>query len=201
MVWSGSSDERAPLVVLLHGRGSNETQMATVAQCVPAHLAAAALRGPVSLAPGQFTWFENRGIGRPVPESLRASLTWFGQWLAAVAPTRRVGLVGFSGGCAFAAGAVLDEPARYAGAALLYGTVPFDAGVPTTSDRLVGVRILHAQGRDDPVMPADLIRRTWEYVTTSSGAQLESYVTSGGHVIAPEVLIALSAWLESIFEE
>ena len=45
---------------------------------------------------------------------------------------RPVVLVGFSGGAAFAGGLLLDDPRRYAGAAVLYGTLPFDAGVPTT---------------------------------------------------------------------
>ena len=45
---------------------------------------------------------------------------------------RPVVLVGFSGGAAFAGGLLLDDPPRYAGAAILYGTLPFDAGVPTT---------------------------------------------------------------------
>lgn len=40
-------------------------------------------------------------------------------------------LVGLSGGAAFAGGLLLDDPARYAGTALLYGTLPFDAGLAT----------------------------------------------------------------------
>jgi len=186
------------VVVLLHGRGSNEKEMAALAACLPQHFALAAVRGPVVLGPSQFTWFENRGIGRPLPESLRASIDWFRTWLDEVAANRSVALVGFSGGTAFAGGVVLDDPARFAGAALLYGTVPFDAGVPTTPGRLSGVNILHAQGLDDDVMPRDLMDATWEYLNFQSGARLETYRTTGGHAIAPEVATALYAWLERI---
>jgi hypothetical protein len=53
---------------------------------------------------------------------------WFRDWLDDVAPAGRpVVLVGFSGGAAFAGGLVLDDPARFAGAAILHGTLPFDA--------------------------------------------------------------------------
>ncbi len=196
VLWSGSTNDDAPLVVLLHGRGSNEAEINTLAPALPQDLALAAVRGPVALGAAQFTWFENRGIGRPVPESLRSSIEWFRTWLDSVAATRQVALVGFSGGTAFAAGVVLDDPARFAGAALLYGTIPFEAGVSTTPNRLAGVSILHAQGVDDVVMPRDLMQATWEYLHEDSGASLEAHRTSGGHAIAPEVMTALSPWLE-----
>ena len=185
--WAGSRESEAPLVVLLHGRGSNETEMAALAASLPPELAYASLRGPVVLGPSQFTWFENRGIGRPVPESLRQSLDWFREWTDEVASTRPVTLVGFSGGCAFAGAAVLDDPAYFAGAALLYGTIPFDAGVPTTPGRLAGVNILYAQGRDDAVMPAELMSASWHYLHEESGAALVASRLAGGHAISPEV--------------
>lgn len=56
------------------------------------------------------------GIGRPVAESLRATMDAFRGRLDVVAPAGRpVVLVGFSGGAAFAGGLLLDEPSRYAG--------------------------------------------------------------------------------------
>lgn len=195
VVWSGSLDHHAPVVVLMHGRGSNEHEMASVAARLPAGLAVAALRGPVELGAAHFTWFENRGIGRPVPTSLRSSLEWFWTWLDDVTGDRPVALVGFSGGSAFAGACLLDQPSRCVGAALLYGTIPFDAGVPTTPGRLADVHVLHAQGVDDPVMPVELMAQTWEYLTQQSGADLETWRTTGGHAIAPEVLAALDAWL------
>jgi predicted esterase len=69
-------------------------------------------------------------------------------------------LIGFSGGAAFAGGLVLDEPARYAGAAILYGTLPFDAGLAPTPARLAGLPVFVAQGEHDTVIPSeDLVQR------------------------------------------
>src|SRR5687767_12659610 len=85
----------------------------------------------VLLHGGGYAWFANRGIGHPVAESLAETMAWFRGWLDGVATDGRpVVLVGFSGGAAFAGGLVLDDPSRYAGAAVLYGTLPFEAGVP-----------------------------------------------------------------------
>jgi phospholipase/carboxylesterase len=86
-----------------------------------------AVRAPIAEGAG-YAWFANRGIGRPVAASLAETTTWFRGWLDEVAPGGRpVVLVGFSGGAAFAGGLLLQEPQRFAGAAVLHGTLPFDA--------------------------------------------------------------------------
>ncbi|MEU8817260.1 hypothetical protein [Actinoplanes sp. NPDC048796] len=158
-------------------------------------MAYAAVRAPIAEGTG-YAWFANRGIGRPRPESLRASIDWFREWLDATAKGRPVVLAGFSGGAAFAGGLLLDDPTRFAGAAILYGTLPFDAGVPVTPQRLSGVPVLVAQGDHDTVIPRELQDRTWAYVTTESGALAEARRDPVGHGIAPDALKALHTWLE-----
>ncbi|SNY62834.1 alpha/beta hydrolase [Paractinoplanes atraurantiacus] len=193
---AGNPDPSAPLVVLLHGRGSNEQEILPLAGHLPASLAYAAVRAPIAEGTG-YAWFANRGIGRPRAESLRASIDWFREWLDGSQKSRRVLLVGFSGGAAFAGGLLLDDPARFAGAAILYGTLPFDAGVPVTPDRLSGVPVLVAQGDHDTVIPRELQDRTWTYVTGKSGATAQARRDPVGHGVAPEALESLHAWLET----
>jgi poly(3-hydroxybutyrate) depolymerase len=106
----------------------------------------------------------------------------FRTWLDGVAPAGRpVLLVGFIGGAAFAGGLVLADPDRYAGAAILYGTLPFDAGVPVTPSRLAHVPVFVAQGDADQVIPRELLDRTWSYLLTESGAATEAHRDLGGH--------------------
>lgn len=191
----GTADPLSPLVVLLHGRGSSEREILTLAPHLPAGVEYAAVRAPIAEG-GGFAWFANRGIGRPVAESLDATMRWFGQWLDAVAPPGRpVVLVGFSGGAAFAGGLVLSDPARYAGAAILYGTLPFDAGVPVDTARLAHLPVFVAQGESDTVIPRELLDRTWSYLHTSSGAPTVGRRDPGGHGITAATLHRLSAWL------
>ncbi|MET0422692.1 MAG: hypothetical protein ABW046_02380 [Actinoplanes sp.] len=192
---AGSADPAAPLVVLLHGRGSNEREILTLADHLPAGFAYAAVRAPIAEG-GGYAWFANRGIGRPVAESLRTGLDWFRAWLDEAAPPGRpVILVGFSGGAAFAGGLLLDDPQRYAGAGILYGTLPFDAGVPTTPGRLTGVPVVVAQGDHDTVIPRELLDRTWTYLTGDSGATTTARRDPVGHGIAAPALAAVSDWL------
>ncbi len=193
----GSDDPAAPLVVLLHGRGSNEQDILGLAPHLPSGPTYAAVRAPIAEG-GGFAWFANRGIGRPVAESLRDTMDWFRGWLDQAAPPGRpVILAGFSGGAAFAGGLVLDDPSHYAGAAILYGTLPFDAGVPVTPSRLAGVPVFVAQGDADQVIPRELLDRTWAYLLTESGATTEAHRDPGGHGITPAVLQRLAAWVEA----
>ena len=191
----GSTDPKAPLVVLLHGRGSNETEIFGLAPHLPTGPAYAAVRAPIKEG-GGYAWFANRGIGRPLAASLRSTIDWFRTWLDAVAPAGRpVLLVGFSGGAAFAGGLVLDDPARYAGAAVLYGTLPFDAGLATEPGRLANLPVFVAQGDGDHVIPRELLDRTWDYLLSESGAPTHAQRQPGGHQLTARTVHHLGNWI------
>lgn len=198
VAWRGEDDGTRPLVVLLHGRGSDETDIIALADHLPAGPVYAAPRAPIAEG-GGFAWFANRGIGRPLATSLGHTMAWFRTWLDQVAPPGRlVVLVGFSGGAAFAGGLVLDDPSRYAGAAILYGTLPFEAGVPTTPHRLSGKAVLVVHGDADVVIPGDLLARTWSYLHQDAGATTTGFRDPGGHGLSPAALGELCRWLEAL---
>lgn len=191
---AGSGDPTVPLVVLLHGRGSDERDIIELAGHLPQSASYAAVRAPIAEGPG-FAWFANRGIGRPTAESLRLNIDWFTSWLDTYAPERDIVLVGFSGGAAFAGGLLLDRPSRYSGAAILYGTLPLDAGLPATPGRLAGIPVFVAQGDQDTVIPRELLDATWDYLTNPSGAPAWATRYPGGHGITTTSLSDLAGWL------
>ena len=198
VTWSGSSDPASPLVLLLHGRGSNEAEISSLVAHLAVGPAYAAVRAPIG-EEGGYAWFANRGVGRPVAESLEETMLWFRTWLDSVTDRQRpVILVGFSGGAAFAGALLLQEPERFKGAAILYGTLPFDAGVPPTPGRLKDANVFVAQGDDDTVIPRELLDRTWEYITGESGAHTMTVRHSGGHGIGQDALVQLVRWLEDL---
>ena len=195
VLWRGSTDPTAPVVVLLHGRGSNEREIAGLADVLPIGPAYAAVRGPIDLGGDGYAWFENRGIGRPQAESLRAQLDWFWRWIDELADDRPVVVVGFSGGAAFAGALALDRPGRLAGVAVLYGTMPFDAGLSTDADQLDGLAVFHAQATDDTVIPRELLERTWTYLSGDAGAIAVTHRHEGGHEISQSILPSLRQWI------
>jgi phospholipase/carboxylesterase len=188
-------DPARPLVVLLHGRGADEAGIIGLADHLPEGLSYAAVRAPITEG-GGYAWFANRGIGRPVTESLAETMGWFRGWLDDVAPAGRpVVLVGFSGGAAFAGGLLLSDPARFAGAAILYGTLPFDAGVPVAAARLAGTPVFVAQGEADTVIPRELLDRTWDYLLGDSGAPTTARRDPGGHGLTAATVAELGGWI------
>lgn len=195
VVWRSPDSPDRPLVVLLHGRGADETGIIGLAGHLPPGPSYAAVRAPIP-AGGGYAWFANRGIGRPIAESLTQSMAWFREWLDDVAPAgRQVILVGFSGGAAFAGGLLLADPQRFAGAAILYGTLPFDAGVPTSPARLAGVPVFVAQGESDTVIPRELLDRTWTYLLGDSGAPSYARRDPGGHGLTNDTIAELGGWI------
>ncbi len=195
----GIHTKRPRLLVLLHGRGADENDLFTLAPEIDSSIAIASVRAPLPTDEGGYTWCESRTPGRYIGESLRASLTWFQAWLDAITSGRpepqEVYLLGFSAGMAMASALLLDQPARYAGAVLLSGTIPFETDLPITKNRLAGVRVFHGHGSFDRVIPADLVSRSAKYLSESSGAQLETRSYPIAHEIGKAETIDINAWL------
>jgi phospholipase/carboxylesterase len=192
---AGSTDSSAPHVILLHGRGSNEDAILGLVDVLPVGPAYVALRAPIAEG-GGYAWFANRGIGRPVAESLAQTMAWFRGWLdLELARAESITLVGFSGGAAFAGGLILSDPAHFAGAAILSGTLPFDAGVPVDPGRLGGVPMFVSQGDADSVIPRELLDRTWDYLAGPAGSATTAIRDSSGHGISREVATELGVWV------
>ena len=81
-------------VILLHGVGSNEVHMASLATSMPADTLVVLARGLLTLGPGQYAWFRvafganGPSINKEEAEHSRQTLI---QWLQkAAAPLRRV---------------------------------------------------------------------------------------------------------------
>jgi phospholipase/carboxylesterase len=192
----GTGNPAAPLIVLLHGDGASENSMIELAPFLPYGPAYAAPRGPLEDG-GGFAWLAGSGPGRPDPENLRATMSRFLGWLDAEgSPDRPVLLLGFGGGAVLAGGLLLTAPERWAAGVLLHGALPFDAGVPATRGRLAGLPVFLAHGTTDAVVPAELQRRSWEYLVKESGSPVWAEREAGGHQLSRTLVAAVAQWLE-----
>ncbi len=175
----GSHDPAAPLIVLLQGPGdATENNLAAFAPLLPVGAGYASVRVP--LPPSEHSFASFRG------------------WLDdQAAPQVPVVLVGFGSGATFAGGLLLADPTRFAAAALLYGTLPFDAGLPVTRGRLVGLPVFVTHGVHDTVLPAELQRRTWDYLVRESGSPLWAQRAPTGHELTAKTVSELAGWIEA----
>lgn len=194
-----ASGGRPPLLVMLHGRGADEHDLFELAPAFDTAFAIASVRAPLALPEGGYTWSESRAVGRAAPESLRTTLTWLQRWLdtlsAGRADPQRIYLMGFSAGMAMASALLFDQPARYSGAILLSGALPFDTDLSITRGRLTDVDVLYAHGSFDTVIPAELVERTARYLTERSGARLDARTYPIAHEISAAELADITNWL------
>jgi phospholipase/carboxylesterase len=187
-----------PLVVLLHGRGADEHDLIDLANDLPQHFAYASVRGPIALPEGGYRWFEDRGVGRPVPSSLQSTVhmlrTWIDSSAMAEYDRKRTFVLGFSQGMMTAAALLLDDPSRLAGAVLLSGSIAVDNGT-ATPERLVGVPVFTAHGTLDGVIPPDRVEQSLQYLRERSGAELSEHTYPIDHAISRREIADISAWL------
>ena len=191
----GTTHPSAPLVVALHGNGTSEHSMIEIAPWLPhGPVTYVAVRGPITGDSG-FHWYAETD-GRPDPQSLAASATWFLTWLDAEGdPDRPVLLLAFREGVTFAGALMLTEPHRWAGAVLLYGALPLDAGLPMARGQLAGMPVFLAHGSDDTRTPPPLQARTWDWLAKESGAPLWAERAAGGDQLAGKVVGDVGTWL------
>lgn len=178
----GSADPEAPLIVLFQGRDalgdSHDAVLAMFVRYLPDGAAYAAIRWPQV---------------DPV-----AGLAVMREWIDVQRPPQvPVVLVGVGGGTAVAGTMLLADPPRFAAAALLYGVLPLDSGLPATRGLLAGVPVFLTHGARDLVIPVELQRRTWDYLLRESGSPLWAQREPGGHELPAATVSGLAGWIEA----
>lgn len=198
IVTQGSADPTAPLVVLCHGIGEDETMFDHVVPHLPDDVAVVQLRGPVPAGRG-FCWFE-REQGRIVPASIVEVMEWFETWIDGyAAPGRPVVVIGFSAGSAFAGLLALRRPDRYAGVGVLSGALPMSHFPDiATAGRLAGLPVFLAVSAQDKVIREEFTRDTWRYLTQDSGGVVTTRVDPGEHEVTVETAVAIGEWLRGV---
>ena len=161
-------------LVLLHGVGSNEVNMADVATGVDTNTLVVVARGPLQLGTQQFAWFRvaftasGPNIVPEEAESSRKSLIALLQSLQAryaVAPQATV-IAGFSQGGIMSASVGLSAPQLVQGFAILSGRILPELA-PHIADKaaLKNLLVLVAHGELDSKLPITWAQRSDQWLT------------------------------------
>lgn len=199
VAWSepASALGERPLIVLLHGRGSNEHDLMQLAPLLVAGAVYAAPRAPLAFMPGaSYTWFPPAEPGLPDPDAAAAATRGILSWLDRLAPRGPVAVVGFSQGGALATHLVRFDPERFVAFVNLSGFV-IAADAPA-DDRLGALRPAMFWGRDvaDPVIPEAATDATERWLPTRSTLTRRRY-EGVGHGISMDEVLDVRAFLES----
>jgi len=191
---------RSPLLILLHGYGSNEDDLMGLAPYLDPCFDLLSARAPHTLEMGGYAWFpivwNAEGLFvRPadVLAAIPLAADFVAEAIAAChAVPERTLLLGFSQGATMSAGILLHRPDLAAGAILMSGFTPAELARPGL--RLAGKRLLITHGLFDDVVPVELGRMTRD-LFESLGASVTYREYPMGHQINDASLEDADRWL------
>ena len=192
--------EAAGAIVLLHGRGTSEHDLAPLLDVFDPRrrLVGAFPRGPLQLPPIGHHWYAVED-GRPDPETFHATFERLGAWLerprrahrgADRAHRARRLLPGRGDGLGAGAGARPSAPGRDP---RHERRPPRRAGFDLQLDGLAGLPVAITHGTQDPIISIDLARDARDRAR-AAGADVVYRETDVPHIVDPRVVPGL--WLE-----
>ena len=187
-------------VVLLHGVGSNEENLAPLASQLPAHLEVLLVRAPRQLSPDGYGFYAvSFATGKPAfefdhAEASRLQLVALLEGLPAL-PTV---IAGFSQGGILSAGVALSAPQHLRGFALLSGRMleEFAPSIAPAAAR-EGLQAFIAHGHRDGVLPVGCARQSQACLERLGVAHVLRLYDMGHEISAAE-LADFSQWLGQV---
>ncbi|MFT4306749.1 MAG: alpha/beta hydrolase-fold protein [Microbacterium sp.] len=165
-LWSDGDRTGRPLLVLLHGYGSDERDLFALVPHLPPEYAVVSLRAPLVPpfpTPGR-SWYPIDGLDGRDPERVTDAAARVIEWLDAHAEAPRTGLLGFSQGAAVAIQALRLQPERFAFAVDLSGyatpgALPGDAALAERRPP-----VFWGRGDRDDVIPEPLVDHSAQWL-------------------------------------
>ncbi|HLS00454.1 MAG TPA: alpha/beta fold hydrolase [Beutenbergiaceae bacterium] len=169
-IWSGLPlADGVPLLVVMHGFGAHEGDLAPLVEHLPPRFAAACIRAPRTIEnfPGGYAWFPiTANAGMPdmaqADDAVSAVSAWLDSATAGLTPGPIV-LLGFSQGGAMVTHLLRHHPTRFAAGVVLSGfLVPGDVA---GDEKLASIKPPVFFGYDpmDPIVPGAAFARTREF--------------------------------------
>lgn len=199
----GGAGSTPPLLLLLHGVGSNEEDLFGLAPYIDERFLVVSARAPVVLGYGSYGWFRieftDAGMVADI-EQAKQSLGMLPGFVDELVETyradgRRVYLAGFSQGAMMSLALALTRPEKVAGVVAMSGRLPTHA-LEHEPDReaLAGKPVLVTHGLYDPVLPIEQGRAARDYLGALP-VELTYREYPMGHEVSMESLRDVTAWL------
>jgi len=199
----------APVIVLLHGRGSHKDDLMGLRSGLPFNAIVVTPQGPFSGAAwgygGGWAWYQFLGGTMPEPETFltgQAELEVFMRALPDLLPVTPgpVILGGFSQGGTSSLAYTLRHPGEIDGLLVFSGFLASHPTVQATPETVADTRFFWGHGTVDQMIPI-ASARPGRVALLAAGADLTSRDYPIGHWIEPEELRDASEWLTTIFSE
>jgi phospholipase/carboxylesterase len=198
-------DSVPPLLILLHGIGSNEQDLMGLEPYLDRRLLIVSARAPNLYGWDGYAWFEiewlpnGMAINRAQAEQSRDLIIRFiGEAVVAYgADPARVYLMGFSQGAMMSGWVALTQPELVAGAALMSGRIPEEVRAQVAApERLAGKPFLVVHGTYDQVLPIEFGRASRDLLQQLP-VELTYREYPMAHEVSAQSLTDVVAWLSA----
>ena len=196
-------EKPASLLVLLHGVGGNESNLAALGAEAGSDTLVVLPRGPITLGPEAFGWFRVAFTGNG-PQIMEAEadasrctlIDFIGQLQQAHGiDAAHTVVAGFSQGGILSASVALTAPERVAAFAVLAGRIlPELEPQLADAQRLAALRGYIAHGTHDDKLPVSWAQRASDWLDRL-GVDHLTKLYPGGHELGPAMRADFLAWL------
>ena len=197
-----ATDAPAPVLILLHGLGSNEQDLFSFAPHLDPRYRVLSVRAPRPYAYRGFAWFNiNFGQGIPEPDQLQMVdsqerlLAFVNEVRRAYHPPR-IYLAGFSQGAIMSYSISLAQPTLVSGVLAMSGYVIRTGALPAVAtDSLRNLPIFATHGLHDQVLPVFLGRSTRNYLQSLQLNHFTYREYPMAHEVSPACFEDCTQWL------
>ena len=188
-----------PAILMLHGRGSDEDDLLSLAQFLDRRFLLISARAPYPFPNGGYTWYELQDTAGPDHESFMNSYRRLSRFLDDIIAGYPVDpaallLFGFSMGTVMSYALGLTRPERIRGVAANSGYIPENTHLTFRWKELSPVQFCVAHGIDDQVIPLAMAQRARELLTAAE-VRLFYREYPMGHQISEQSIADVAAWM------
>ncbi|WP_348798604.1 alpha/beta hydrolase [Flavobacterium adhaerens] len=196
--------DKNPLLLLLHGYGSNEADLFSFASELPEEYFIISARAPYDLQYGSYAWYainfdadQNKFSDNDQARTSRDTIADFIDELANTYPidTTNVSLIGFSQGAILSYAVALSYPEKINKVVAMSGYLNLEIVTEDyLKNNLSTVKIFASHGTVDQVIPIDWARKT-PGILEKLGINITYKEYPVGHGVAPQNFYDFKNWL------
>lgn len=198
--------EKNPLLLLLHGYGSNEEDLFSFASELPEEYYVISAQAPFDMMYGSYAWYainfdvdENKFSDIGQARASRDIIASFIDELIAEYPIdpAKVTLIGFSQGCILGYAVALSYPEKVQRIVAMSGYLNTEMAVDDfTENDFSNLKIFASHGNVDQVIPVEWARKSIP-VIEDLGIEIVYKEYPVGHGVAPQNFFDFRNWLQS----
>lgn len=199
-----TENKKTPLIILLHGVGSNEADLFSFANQLPENYLVVSARAPHTLGQGSYAWYQvDFSSGKPVynPKQAEASRQIILKFIEELKKKftfnhQEIYLCGFSQGAIMSYAVGLSNPDQVKGMAIMSGRLLDETKSLVNKDKVKSLKVFISHGTEDPVLGVHYAREAKQYL---NGLGLEPVYKEykDVHTINQTMLKDLINWLQN----